>query len=174
MNRNKETETIPVPRNRIFVLDSGTFVVQWEENRVQELMNGRYQNYSLERFGNAISDYELNQLKTSGIIASYDAELVYLLPSPTVTAPHAARSYYLHTTLHKTHMQAVENALITAQLHDRFSVRVQEIFVIIRGKAGMAFASFDDAEHAREILVEKLPDLLKDMVVAFVEINPTA
>ena len=63
MNYN-DNEAIPVPRTRIFVLDDGTFVVQWEEKRVQALVNGRYYPYDGQRFGNAISDWELNQFKS--------------------------------------------------------------------------------------------------------------
>ena len=171
MSQYYDQEKIPVPRNRIFVLSDGMFVVQWEENRVQDLLSGRYYPYSEGHFGNAISDYELKQLQNSGIVEDYDDELVYLSHSVN-TSPHAPlRTYYLNTTLPKKQMGQVRQALDEIDLLDRFSVRVQEIFVILRGPSGVAFNTFDDADRARETLIEQIPELLGDTVVAFVEIN---
>jgi hypothetical protein len=167
-----EQDRIPVPRARIFVLRDGTFVVQWEENRVQALLSGRYHAYSDEQFGTPINDYELHQLQNSGVVEDYDEELVYLAPSISASSTSPNRSYYLNTSLAKSEMDTVRDALEQSNLNHKFSVRVQEIFVIIRGNAGMAFPSFDEAERAREVLCEQLPDLLGKSVVAFVEINP--
>jgi hypothetical protein len=75
--------------------------------------------------------------------------------------------------LPKSKRDYVENALRAAALLDRYSVRVQQTFVIIRGPAGMPFQSFDDAERARENLSSLLPELLQNLVVAFVEVNTT-
>jgi hypothetical protein len=171
MNQNNQQETIPVPRSRIFVLDDGTFVVQWEAERVQDLLNGRYQTYNPEQFGNSITDYELGQLQKSEVVADYDAELVYLSPMTTTDAQHPNRSFYLNTTLHKSRVKDVEQALKEADLLDRLSVRIQAIFVIVRGERGYPFASFDDAERAREVLIEAFPELLGNTVVAFIEHN---
>lgn len=160
-------ETISVPRNRIFVLLNGAFVVQWEENRVQNLLTGRYQTYDSSEFGNAITDYELNQLLKSGIVDDYDTELVYLHATVTPTQP--TRTYYLNTKLHKSNKDKVEAALREIGATDRLSVRIQGIFVIIRGKTGLAFPTFDAAEKAREWLVNEVPELLDQTAVAFVE-----
>jgi len=174
MNQYHEDETIPVPRSRVFVLADGTFVVQWEKNRVQSLLSGRYYQYSDERFGAAISNYELNQLKNSNVVYHYDDELVYLSSASSVIQQAPTRSFYLNTALNKTYRYDVETALKNTDLLQRFSVRVQESFVIIRGPAGMPFATFDDAERAREILLSQMPDLFPQMAVAFVEIIPTS
>lgn len=171
MTNYNEQETIPVPRTRVFVMDDGTFVVQWEENRVQALLSGRYYPYDPERYGNAISDFELNQLRNSSVVDHYDEELVYISPLPNIAAQVPPRTFYLNTTLSKDKMQEVTAALDKAGLSERFSVRVQELFVIIRGQAGLAFPTLDDAERAREMLDEQFPELLSDMVVAFVEVN---
>jgi hypothetical protein len=171
MSHYYEYEKIPVPRNRIFVLNDGMFVVQWEENRVQDLLTGRYYPYSESHFGNAITNYELKQLYNSGIVEDFDEELVYLSHNVNIGAHTPLRTYYLNTILPKSQMPQVRQALEDAQLLDRFSVRVQEIFVIIRGPSGMAFNNFDEADRAREALIEQVPDLLGDTVVAFVEIN---
>jgi hypothetical protein len=172
MTNYDHNETIPVPRARIFVLDDGTFVVQWEAHRVQALVNGRYYPYDTERYGNAISDWELNQLKNSGVVDHFDEELVYLSPLPTIAAQVPTRSFYLNTTLHKSRVHEVEALLEKEDIKGKFAVRIQGIFTIIRGRSGIAFATFEDAERAREILLEHAPELLADTVVAFVEINP--
>lgn len=165
-----EKESLPVPRTRVFVMDDGSFVVQWEENRVQALLSGRYIPYSEDRFGNAITDYELNQLKNTGVVVDYDDELVHLSPMTNTIIP--SRSYYLNTTLPKSRVQEVRDALEQFELQDLYSVRLQEIFVIVRARAGMAFSSFDEAEHAREALAGIAPDLFGGTVVAFVEVSP--
>src|SRR6187551_2881135 len=108
---NTEQDRIPVPRARIFVLRDGTFVVQWEENRVQALLSGRYHAYSDDQFGTSINDYELHQLKNSGVVDDYDEELVYLAPSISANASTPNRSFYLNTTLHKSQMESVRVAL---------------------------------------------------------------
>jgi hypothetical protein len=171
MSYYHDQEKIPVPRNRIFVLSDGMFVVQWEENRVQELLTGRYYLYSDAHFGNAISEYELKQLQNSGIVEDFDAELVYLSHNVNTSTHAPLRTYYLNTTLPKSQMEQVQQAIDELGMLERFSVRVQEIFVIIRGPSGIAFNNYDDAERACELLIEQAPELLGAMVVAFVEIN---
>lgn len=165
-------ENIPIPRKRLFVLTDGRFVIQWEENRVQDLLSGRYSSYSDDDFGNAITDYELNQLKNSDIVADYDEHLIYLQPDISTSVTTSGRTYYLNTTLLKSDVAKVKNILSTNNFAEYFSVRVQEIFVIIRGAAGTAFQNFDEAERAREMLIEHHPEILGNTVVAFVEINP--
>lgn len=165
-----EPNTIPVPRSRVFVLNDGAFVVQWELNRVQDLLTGKYRVFGDEEAGNPISDYELSQLKNKGVITRYSHELVYLCPTPDIIVQSSSRSYYLNTALSKSHRNEVEQQLQAIELLSRFSVRVQEKFVIIRGPNGMPFPAFDDAEKARELLVSRAPDFFKNTVVAFVEI----
>lgn len=171
MSYYHDQEKMPVPRNRIFVLSDGMFVVQWEENRVQDLLTGRYYPYSEAHFGNAISEYELKQLQNSGIVEDFDDELVYLSHSVSANPHTPLRTYYLNTVLLKSQEEQVRQAIDNIGMLERFSVRVQEIFVIIRGPSGMAFNNYDDAERSRELLIEQVPELLSDTVVAFVEIN---
>jgi hypothetical protein len=165
-----ERETIPVPRRRVFVLKDGAFVVQWEENRVQDLLTGKYRPFAADTAGNPISDYELSQLKNAGVVDRYDVELIHLCPTPDIIAHTPARSYYLNTALPKARKDDVEACLQEFQLADKFSVRTQEKFVIIRGPNGMAFTGFDDAEKARELLLSYAPQMFDETVVAFVEI----
>lgn len=173
MSKHDKQEKIPVPRQRIFVLEDGRFVIQWEENRVQDLLTGRYSSFTEAQFGAAISDYELNQLIQSDVVESYNADEVFLTPDSSATNVKQGRTYYLNTTLPRAQEQAVKDALVSAGLESKFSVRVQSIFVIVRGPNGTAFHDFDEAERARELLLEQVDDILDDTVVAFVEVNPT-
>ncbi|MEM9952479.1 MAG: hypothetical protein AAF846_12800 [Chloroflexota bacterium] len=170
MTNYQNDETVSIPRQRLFVLKDGRFVIQWEENRVQDLLSGRYIPFSQDIFGNAITDYELNQLQNSGIVAHYDDTDVHLQPDVSQAHANSGRTYYLNTTLHKSRVDDVRIALASDEQASAFSVRVQGVFVIIRGKSGMAFHNFDDAERAREIIIEQLPELLGNTVVAFVEV----
>ena len=161
-------DVIPVPRSRVFFFKYGAFVVQWELNRVQRMTDGRYIPYTHEQFGSAISDYELKQLLNTRLIADYDDHHVYISPLSNTQA-YSGRSFYLNTTLNKSRLQEVQELVQNAGLGEQFSVRIQEIFVIIRGKVGIPFQTFDEAEQARELLATRFPDLLGNSVVAFVE-----
>jgi len=163
-------DTIPVPRNRVFVLLNGAFVVQWEENRIQDLMTGKYYAYNGEEYGSAIRDYELAQLKAAGCVIEYDPELVYLSPSPSLFK-ESGRSFYLHTLQPKKELQRIARLLEDAGLLERYAVLAREDYVVIRGKSGIAFSDFDEAERARLLLVKRLSDALSGLAVAFVEVN---
>lgn len=72
-----------VPRYQVFTLNDGTFVVQWDDVQVQELLTGLYREFDLDRdFGQAITDYELAQLRTSGRVEHFDRHYVWLYPLP--------------------------------------------------------------------------------------------
>lgn len=163
-------EFITVPRSRVFVLTNGAFVVQWEENRVQDLMNGRYASYSEEDFGSAIHDYELAQLKAVGCVWGYDEEQVFLSDIPMALQQHG-RSYYLHTQQSKGELKVLQQALSACGLDERFRCLVREDIVVIRGKDGIAFSNFDEAERARDLIVRKCGERFAQLAVAFVEVN---
>ncbi len=165
-------ENISIPRNRVFVLKDSTFVVQWEENRVQELMNGRYRNYDGSLFGNAITDFELNQLVRANVVESYDNDLVSLSSMSNIMPEIPSRVYYLNTTLGRESMGTVEDALVDLGLADSLTARLRQDFVVIWKKDGAAFYRFDDAERNRERLMIKSKSLFGNTVVAFVEILP--
>ena len=169
MSENQISETIPVPRHRIFVMADAKFVVQWEANRVQDLLSGRYYPYASEQTVSPISDFELNQLQLVGVVQVYDEEIVHLSSQP-VMGRVPSRSYYLNTTLPKTMKDDVESALLEKDLANHYAVRVQQTFVIIRGPGGIPFSEYDMAEKAREQLVNVLPEFFRDAIVAFVEI----
>lgn len=165
-------ESISIPRSRIFVLADSTFVVQWEENRVQELLNGRYRNYDESLFGNAITDFELNQLVRANVVEYYDAELVSLSSMSNIMPEIPSRVYYLNTTLDRDSLSSVQDILAQMGMSDFLTARLRQDFVVIWKKDGAAFYRFDDAERAREKLMIKSNSLFGDTVVAFVEILP--
>lgn len=165
-------ESISIPRSRVFVLADSTFVVQWEETRVQELLNGRYRAYDDSQFGNEITDFELNQLVRAGVVEHYDAELVSLSSLSNIMPETPSRVYYLNTTLGREALRDIQSALDELGLRDVLTARLRDDFVVIWKKDGAAFYRFDDAERNREQLMLKSPELFSDTVVAFVEILP--
>lgn len=168
-------DSIPVPRSRILVLGDGTFVVQWEERQVQALLTGRYYPFDYRTAADPITDFELGQLQQAGIVENFDAELVFLMPMPSVLLQGSSRAYYLNTTLARADEALVRDKLGELGLLQDYSVIVQDTFVIIRGVRGAAFGTFEAAEKAREQLASAAPDILYNSVVAFIEklSNPT-
>ncbi len=164
--------SLPVPRSRVFVTLDGLFVVQWEQNRVQDLLSGKYHPYSDERFGSAVTDWELNQLKSKSIVEQYDSDYVYLTLRPDETVnPLANRSFYIYTHIEKSQQKWVEQQLADAGFEERFVVRVRDQYIAIRGQAGATFSDFMVAERERELLAQKLPDLFSEAAIAFVELT---
>ncbi|MFN8376729.1 MAG: response regulator [Anaerolineae bacterium] len=169
-----------VPRHLVFILNDGTFIVQWDENRVQELLNGRYRPYQAEDFGHAITDYELNQLKAAGRVEHYNKYFVWLYALPdTSHIPVQARSsevrhdrvrtYYLNTTLPKSHLPQIENLLVELDIADDFLARIRGDLVVILGRNGVPFRFLTDAEKAQKQLQLSAPEIFKELVIAFVE-----
>lgn len=168
-----------IPRTRLFVLIDGTFVVRWSENRVQELQTGHYRVFDRRGdFGAPITDYELKQLKTAGLVEDYDREWVKLSPLPenrmdgedqTAWEKSRSRSYYLNTTLPGALLQDVADLLEDLGLAETFQPRVRDDFVVLWGSRGLAFHKFDDVEKARNLLASKSPEAFENTVVAFIE-----
>ena len=167
-----DQDSISIPRSRIFVLNDGTFVVQWEENRVQELLNGRYRSFNMSLFGNAITDFELNQLVRANVVERYDAELVSLSSLSNIMPETPSRVYYLNTTLNRESLDAVQETLHELGLSEELTARLRHDFVVIWKKDGAAFYRFDDAERNREKLMLLSNKLFGETVVSFVEILP--
>ncbi len=164
-------DAVPLPRQRVFVLQNGEFVVQWEAHHVQDLLNGRYYSYTPEQYGSAISDWELTQLKARSVVYDFDESTVYLNPQLDIAMPSAnTRSFYINTLRSKADQAALQRALDEAGLQQEYALRAQDYYVIIRGQNGIAFTTFDEAERAREALIKRLPDFFGESVVAFVEV----
>jgi two-component system cell cycle response regulator DivK len=169
-----------VPRHLVFILNDGAFIVQWDEHRVQELLSGRYRPYQAADFGHAITDYELNQLKAAGRVEHYNKYFVWLYalpenariplqPKSPDTHQDRVRTYYLNTTLPKSHLQHVEGVLRDLYVDDDFLARIRGDLVVILGRNGVPFRYLTDAEKAQKQLQLSAPEEFKNLVIAFVE-----
>ncbi len=168
----------PVPRHTVFILADGNFVVQWDENRVQDLLSGQYRSYKDADFGHSITDYELNQLKIAGRVEHYNGQFVWLYALPEhgrflshqqYSGPARVRSFYLNTTLPEDHLTEVRDALQALHLDHDFLARVRGGLVAVLGKNGAPFLHLQDAERAQKLLVSRAPDLFQHTAIAFVE-----
>jgi hypothetical protein len=165
----------PIVRTRMFVLLDGVFVVKWDDTMVQELLTGKYRKFDRREFGAYITDYELNQLRQAGVVQRFDREQVWLSPAMERSRYYQSqvqtrvRAYYLNTTFAAVQRDSIEDSILELGLDDVLDVRLRDDFVVIFAENGRAFGSFDEAENARQQLVETLPAVFGETVVAFVE-----
>ncbi|MBN2471149.1 MAG: response regulator [Anaerolineae bacterium] len=169
----------PIVRHLVFVLNNGTFVVQWENERVQDIFSGAVLPFEDRLYGHAITDNELEHLRKAGRIAGYDRSYVWLHPLPeserfsrfTVQeeSSERVRHYYLNTTLPHEQLESVRWHLHELGLDAQYSVQEQGEIVAIMNREGQPFARLADAENALNVLQRAASDLLKDAAVAFVE-----
>lgn len=171
-----------VPRHDVFVLVDGTFVIQWDETRVQDLLTGRFRDYYDEDFGHTITDSELNQLKAGGRVEHFNRVYVWLFSLPEVgryarpmrtqerARSNRVRSYYLNTTLPKSQLANVESILVSTQLADDFTALEEGDLIAIRGKNGSFFSELEAAENAQKQVIAAAPGIFKDVAVAFIEV----
>jgi CheY-like chemotaxis protein len=165
----------------VFILADGAFVVQWGETQVQDLLSGRYRRYENHDFGHAITDYELNQLKSAGRVENFNRNYVWLYSLPEAgrfselktqdRSRNRVRSYYLNTTLPKSQFDDVQDSLNSNGLGEDFLARVRGDLVIVLGKQGASFPQLTDAENAQKQLLARAADLFRDTAVAFIEVT---
>lgn len=170
-----------MPRRAVFILADGSFVVQWDEGRVQDLLSGHYRKIDDNDYGHAITNYELNQLKAAGRVEHYDQRYVWLYALPekgrfnqelkTYAASNRVRSYYLNTTLPGTRLREVEQALSSSGLDQEYLARERDGLVAVLSKNGAPFPHLGDAERAQKHLIARFPDLLQHTAIAFIETN---
>ncbi|MDX2075585.1 MAG: hypothetical protein SFZ02_04085 [bacterium] len=168
-----------VLRSRVFILSDGAFVVRWSDTLVQELVSGQYRAFEKSDFGAPITDFELKQLMTAGLVKGFDRDHVHLnaLPDQYKESSLSAwererkRSYYLNTLFDSSHVQKIVQSLVEIGLQDEFYVRIRDDFVILWSHQGRSFPKFDDAEKARQVLLSKAPKLFEQIVVAFIEVG---
>ncbi len=178
---NRTFSGSPVPRHTVFILADGSFVVQWDEGRVQELLSGRYRRYEDSGFGHTITDYELKQLKAAGRVEHYDERYVWLYALPetnrfeqeikTRTSGNRIRTYYLNTTLPRARLHEVQAALTALELDEDYLARERGDLIAILGRNGAPFRHLKDAERALKYLVARAADLLQHTAIAFIETN---
>jgi CheY-like chemotaxis protein len=161
----------------VFILADGSFVVQWDEKRVQELLTGRYRPYVDTDFGHAITDYELNQLKAAGRVEHYNRQYVWLYALPEAGRYNnearnhytRIRSYYLNTTLPKSRLDEVQALLRAMELDGEYLARARSDLVAVLGKNGAPFHNLQEAETAQKHLMARAPAIFEHSAIAFVE-----
>ncbi len=170
-----------IPRYQIFVLGDGNFVVQWSEHTVQDLMSGTYRPYTQHDFGHLIHDFELERLKTAGVIEHYNRTYVWVYALPENNrfgmlrtqerSMSRVRSYYLNTTLPVERFDEVLVQLQSLGLIDQYWATEHDGVVAIFNKDEQPFAQLKDAEAVQRLLSGAAPDLFKDTAVAFIEMS---
>jgi CheY-like chemotaxis protein len=171
-----------VPRHFVFIMADGTFVVQWDESRVQDILSGQYRNLRDDGFGHAITDYELDQLKSAGRVEFYNRAWVWLyaLPEPNryqtelktqERIPDRIRAFYLNTTLPKSQLDNVRALLDDLGLGEDFAALGRAGLVAIAGRDGNPFMHFKEVEHIQKQLTVKAPDMFQDSAIAFIEMR---
>jgi CheY-like chemotaxis protein len=169
-----------VPRHLVFVLADGSFVVQWNEAFVQDLLNGRNRPFKEHDFGHNISDYELVQLQAAGRVEQFNRNYIWLFSLPEqnrfIPEPRTQeqmrdriRGYYLNTTLPDAQLDQINEALLHIGLEGEFRAANRSELVVVFSRNGMPFVNLKDAEHAQQHLKAKSPDLFKASVIAFVD-----
>ncbi len=161
------------------MLANGTFVVQWEDSRVQDLLSGKYLEFNHgSDFGHAVTDYELKQLRAAGRVEHYNRTYVWLYPLPEagrfgqrriLGRGNRVRAYYLSTPFAKSQIVNIQSMFDELGINDAFTVRVRDNMVVILGKNGIPFRTPEDTERAQQFLGDKAPGLLSNLVVAFIE-----
>jgi CheY-like chemotaxis protein len=173
-----------VPRHFVFIMSDGAFVVQWDENRVQDILTGEYRVLERDGFGHAVSDYELNQLVAAGRVEHYNRSYVWLyaLPEPNrfqtelKTQERIAdrvRAYYLNTTQPASQLEVIAQRLEELGLSEAYSAQIQGGLVAVAGRDGTPFLYFSEVEEVQRLLAAEVPELFQNAAIAFIEMRPT-
>jgi CheY-like chemotaxis protein len=173
----------PVPRHQVFVLDDGNPVVQWAETRVQEIYSGRARVFDYSLFGHPVSDYELAQLKTLGLIEYFNRQYVWVYALPeqgrylglrTIEGTAGqGRAFYLNTTLPDSELDSVVALLEERGVSEMFTVTPYDGIVAILGSDWEPYPTIAEAEGAQRTLLG-MSSLFENSAVAFVEIAYTS
>ncbi len=168
-----------ITRHQVFTLSDGSYVVQWDDNRVQELLSGQYRPFDHARdFGHAITDYELKQLRVSGRVEHYNHKYVWLLPLPeggrfgerrVMGKEDRIRAFYLTTSLPKSEIAQAQQTLNDLGFGERFFARARDSVVVVLGKHGIPFRTFQEAEQAQEAISMQSSQVFSVLSIAFIE-----
>jgi CheY-like chemotaxis protein len=171
-----------VPRYQIFVLGDGAYVVQWAEASVQDLMTGTFYDYKPRDFGHRITDNELDQLKTAGVIEDFDQAYIWVYALPEEkrfgslhtmeqSSNSRSRSYYINTTLPGDKLGEVQRCVEDLGLSPNYCVCMHDGVVAVLGKDAIPFNSLKEAEQVQRKLQTQIPELLDNAALAFTENN---
>ncbi len=168
-----------VPRHQVFVLDDGSFVVQWTDASVQDLLTGKYRDYKPVDFGHRVANDELERLKDGSVIEDFDHAYVWIYALPEQQrfgsvqtqqqSLQRARAYYVNTTLAADRLEDVQAQLEAVKLSGEYCVCEHDGLVAVLGRDAEPYSSLRDAENAQRSLNQQFPTLLQNAVVAFTE-----
>ncbi|NPV68983.1 MAG: response regulator [Anaerolineae bacterium] len=171
----------PIARHLVFILRDGTFVVQWDADRVQDLLSGRLLPFQDSDYGHPVSDADLERLREAGRVSHFDRAYVWLhaLPEQQRFSEFSVREettgrtryFYVNTILPESELARIEHSLQELGLHTRFRACEQGGLVAIMNQDGQPFSHLSDAEYAQDLLRQAAPQLLQDATVAFVEFD---
>lgn len=172
-----------IARHQVFTLADGTFVVQWDDKRVQELYSGEYRDYEhLKDFGHPITDYELKQLQAGGRVEHFNRGYVWLYALPetgrfavrVMGRGDRVRAYYISTNRSKSNLSDIREQLKIAGVADNYQARLRGGQVVILDHQGLPFRTLDDAEAAQAALQIQKSELFNELAIAFIEIDVKA
>lgn len=171
----------PIARYQIFTLADGSYVVQWDDKRVQELLTGKYRDFDSRRdFGHGITEYELKQLKAAGRVEHYNRDYVWLYALPETARfgvrkemgrGDRIRAYYLSTTMPKSQLENVQTVLQKLDIAPQIHLITRHNLIIVMAQNGTHFHSLEEVEKVQARLKAEAEGLLSDLTIAYDEIS---
>jgi CheY-like chemotaxis protein len=171
-----------ISRHQVFVLADGTYAVQWDDKRVQELYSGKYRAYLHTRdFGHHITDVELGFLKGAGRVEHYNRKYVWLFALPEagryanrriLDRGNKIRVYYLSTGLARSQLTNVRAALDSADLSEVVKPGVRANTIVLLDPNGRPYRSFEDIEALHVRVSAAVGPTLGEFAIAFIEVDP--
>jgi len=170
-----------VPRHYIFVLLDGTFVIQWAERKVQDIMTGQFRKFNYtEDYGHAIMDGELYKLKAAARVEHFNRRYIWIFALPErgrydkelktlERNPNRIRAFYITTPLPKSQLDNVQAILPSLNLTQLIQAKIQNDQVAIFGDANQPFYLLQDVEDVIQRLLEGAPDVFAGASVAMFE-----
>ncbi|MBC8100814.1 MAG: response regulator [Armatimonadetes bacterium] len=171
----------PIARYQVFTLADGSYVVQWDDKRVQELLTGKYRDFEPKQdFGHPLSEWELNQLKAAGRVEHFNRDFVWLLALPEagrfgvrkeMGRGDRIRAYYLSTLLPKSQLANIQQLLTQLALADTLTVVPRQQLLAVMDAHGAHFRDAQTAEAAQAALLHHAPDLFAGVAIGIDEIS---
>jgi CheY-like chemotaxis protein len=171
----------PIARYQVFTLADGSYVVQWDDKRVQELLTGNYREFDARRdFGHEITEYELKQLKAAGRVEHYNRDYVWLFSLPETMRfgvrremgrGDRIRAYYLSTTLPKSQLENIRLLLHQLGLAEEVAVVLRQNILAIMTAHGGYLPDIETAEKVQAHLETHAADLFTGLTIAYDEVS---
>ncbi len=161
--------SIPIPRYFMFTLEDSTWVVQRGPDHVQELLTGKERSHSTLDTTYEITDIELELLIAQGIVERYDDAYVWLRElhhTEGFVSPYAmerplgvAKYYYVEIDRPLEELSAIEDAIKTLGLDDRYRAFARLGKIVVMDENGEPFTGLSAVEDAEILLAPALQKL---------------